>query len=227
MIKTFTGPEFVNLFCLNPKQFAWFFGAGTSASAGIPTGYAMIKDFKKRLFCQLSGTNHHDVDANDPLWIERMNLFFSSRNVLPPDNDPTEYAAAFEAVYPDPESRRMYIEDAIKKGTPSFAHRVIASLITMQLLPCVFTTNFDQLVETAATITDQLMPAEDRAHMSVAAIDNPGRAELCLKESRWPLLAKLHGDFQFESSPSLCTEEHIQEARQQPPCMYMYHCQSF
>ncbi|HEY6871351.1 MAG TPA: SIR2 family protein [Geobacteraceae bacterium] len=196
MIRTLTASQFASAFCLRPKQVAWFLGAGASASAGIPTGYAMIQDFKKRLFCQLSGVSQREVDANDPLWIERMNLFFGSRAVLPPPDDPTEYAAAFEAVYPTPEARRSYIEEAIRKGTPSFAHRVLASLLTARHVPCVFTTNFDQLVETATTVTDQLMPADERAYMTVAAIDNAARAELCLRESRWPLLAKLHGDFQ-------------------------------
>jgi hypothetical protein len=67
VIQTLTGPEFARLFALRPQSLAWFLGAGTSASAGIPTGYAMITDFKKRLFCQLSGTPLRDVDADDPL----------------------------------------------------------------------------------------------------------------------------------------------------------------
>lgn len=196
MIRTLTGQQFASTFCLRPQQYAWLLGAGASASAGIPTGYSMIQDFKKRLFCQLSGISQREVDANDPLWIDRINLFFNSRSVLPPPDDPTEYARAFEAVYQTPEARRSYIEEASRKGTPSFAHRVLASLLTTQLVPCVFTTNFDQLIEAATTVTDQLMPAHERACMRVAAIDNPDRAELCLRESRWPLLAKLHGDFQ-------------------------------
>lgn len=196
MTMILTGPQFASTFCLRPQQYAWFLGAGASASAGIPTGYAMIKDFKKRLFCQLSGTRQREVDGNDPLWLERMNLFFSSRAVLPPADDPTEYAAAFEAVYQTPEARRTYIEEAIKQGTPSFAHRVLASLLTTKRVPCVFTTNFDPLVETATVLTDQLVAASDRAHLTVAAIDNAERAALCLRESNWPLLAKLHGDFQ-------------------------------
>ncbi|WP_240125821.1 SIR2 family protein [Thermomonas alba] len=213
MIKTLTGPQFASTFCLRPQQFAWFLGAGASASAGIPTGYAMIQDFKKRLFCQLSGVKQREVDANDPIWIERINLFFSRRAVLPPPDDPTEYAAAFEAVYPTPEARRSYIEDAIKKGTPSFAHRVLASLLTTRRVPCVFTTNFDPLVETATTLTDQLMEANDRVYMTVAAIDNADRAELCLRESRWPLLAKLHGDFQSVKLKNTTDELKEQDAK--------------
>ncbi|WP_281407782.1 hypothetical protein [Mesorhizobium sp. M2E.F.Ca.ET.209.01.1.1] len=31
---------------------AWFLGAGASAASGIPTGYAMIRDFKAQIFCR-------------------------------------------------------------------------------------------------------------------------------------------------------------------------------
>lgn len=213
VIRTLTGPQFANQFCLRPQQQAWLLGAGASASAGIPTGYAMISDFKKRLFCQLSGIRQREVDANDPLWMDRINDFFSKRSELPPSGDPSEYAAAFEAVYPTPEARRNYIEDAVQKGTPSYAHKVFASLITTKCLPCIFTTNFDHLVEIAATVTDQLLPAGDRANLIVAAIDNAPRAELCLQESRWPLLAKLHGDYQSVDLKNTTEELKAQNAK--------------
>lgn len=213
MTQTLTGPEFARLFDLRPQSLAWFLGAGASASAGIPTGYAMITDFKKRLFCQLSGTPLRDVDADDPLWVARINSFLGTRSSLPPPNDPAEYAEAFNAVYPTPEARRSYIEDAIRKGSPSFGHRVLAALLTAKRIPCVFTTNFDNLLETAATMTDQLVAPTERAHLTVAAIDNAARAELCLQESRWPLLAKLHGDYQSVDLKNTTEELKTQDAQ--------------
>lgn len=213
MIQTLTGPEFARLFVLRPQNLAWFLGAGASASAGIPTGYAMITDFKKRLFCQLSGTPLRDVDADDPLWVARINSFLGTHSSLPPPNDPAEYTEAFNAVYPMPEARRAYIEDAIRKGSPSFGHRVLAALLTAKRIPCVFTTNFDNLLETAATMTDQLVAPTERAHLTVAAIDNAARAELCMRESRWPLLAKLHGDYQSIELKNTTEELKTQDAQ--------------
>lgn len=213
MIKTLTGPQFASTFCLRPEQFAWFLGAGASAAAGIPTGYSMILDFKKRLFCQLSRISLREVDANDPLWQQRIDLFFSTRSELPAPDDPTEYARAFEAIYPTAADRRTYIEQAVTRGTPSFAHRVLAALLTTRRIPCVFTTNFDQLVETAATLTDQLVSANERANMTTAAIDNAERAERCLRESSWPFLAKLHGDFQSVELKNTADELREQDVR--------------
>lgn len=196
VIQTLTASQFATTFCLRPQKFAWLLGAGASASAGIPTGYAMIQDFRKRLFCQLSGISQRVVDTNDPLWIERIDSVLSTRSELPSPGNPSEYGAAFEVVFPNPEDRRIYIEDAVKKGTPSYGHRVLGSLLSSQNIPCVFTTNFDQLVETASTVAGQLIPADRRAPLTVSAIDNVDRAQLCFRESRWPLLVKLHGDFQ-------------------------------
>ncbi|MFV8668041.1 SIR2 family protein, partial [Ralstonia pseudosolanacearum] len=176
------------------------------------TGYAMITDFKTRLFCELSGAKLKEVDADDRLWVDRINAFLAARSVLPPADDPTEYAAAFEAVYPTQEDRRNYIALAVEKGTPSYAHRVLASLITTRRVPCVFTTNFDTLVETATTLTDQLMPPTERANLAVAGIDNVARATLALGEGR-PLLAKIHGDYQSVRLKNTTEELQHQDAQ--------------
>jgi len=207
-----SGSQFATRFCLRPNQLCWFLGSGASAAAGIPTGYAMIADFKKRLFCQLSGTKQQEVDINDNIWIERIDQFFQARAILPPSGDPAEYAKAFEAVYPTQELRRSYIENAVKKGTPSFAHRVLASLLSTHRVPCIFTTNFDPLPENATTVTDQLLAASERVHLTVAAIDNADRAALALTELR-PFLAKLHGDYQSLDLKNTTEELQAQDAK--------------
>jgi NAD-dependent SIR2 family protein deacetylase len=213
MVEVITSSEFSTTFALRPEQFAWFLGAGASASAGIPTGLAMIREFKKQLFCQSVGLPTRQVDSTDPLWVSRIAEFFKSRTLLAAAGDPSEYSAAFEAVYPDVAERRRYIEEAIRKGTPSFAHRVIAALITTRRLPCVFTTNFDPMVETAATLTDQLVSASERAYLTVAALDSVDRAVRCLQEAAWPLIAKLHGDYQSVDLKNTDAELKSQDVR--------------
>lgn len=195
-IPIISGQQFAAKFALRPSQYAWFLGAGASAGAGIPTGYDMIRDFKTRLFCQETKLPRREVDSADPLWVERIDGFFKLHSILPPAGDPTEYARAFEAVYPDAADRRAYIDKQIKVGRPSFAHRVLACLLTTNNTPCVFTTNFDDLVETATTVAGQLLDTSVRMTLTVAAIDNADRAARCLGENDWPLLAKIHGDFQ-------------------------------
>ncbi len=66
MIGALKGPEFARQYGLRPQTLAWFLGAGASAAAGIPTGYAMIADFKKRVFCELSNIPQREVMPTIP-----------------------------------------------------------------------------------------------------------------------------------------------------------------
>lgn len=211
-IPVISAADFASAFALRPHLFAWFLGAGASAASGIPTGYAMIRDFKKRIFCREAGYSLREVDSGDQLWVERIDDFFHRTASLPPDGDPNEYSAAFEAVFPNERQRRQYIDDAISKGTPCFAHRVLASLLSSKQLSCVFTTNFDPLVEDSATLTNSLLSVESRKKPTVAALDSADRALRCLEESDWPLVAKLHGDYQsIKIKNTGCELEHQDE----------------
>ncbi len=116
-VRVITAGEFAPALALRPHLFAWFLGAGASAASGIPTGYAMIRDFKTRIYCRETGYSPREVDAVDPLWIARIDEFFRKCSILPPAGDPSEYSAAFEVVYPNESHRRQYIDDAISKGT--------------------------------------------------------------------------------------------------------------
>jgi hypothetical protein len=188
--------QFATFFALRPHLMAWFLGAGASAASGIPTGYAMIRDFKAQIFCRENNLSKREIDTADPIWIDRIDAFFQRTSLLPPNGDPTEYAAAFEAVYPQPRHRRQYIDDAISKGTPCFAHKVLGSLIAAGKVNCVFTTNFDPLIEESAFSANSILSVSDQMRPTVAAIDSADRALRCLNESDWPLIAKLHGDYQ-------------------------------
>ncbi|WP_223670112.1 hypothetical protein [Xanthomonas citri] len=117
-IQVISASKFATTFSLRPELHAWLLGAGASAASGIPTGYDMILDFKAKLYCQETRFPRRNVDPSDPLWVQRIDEFFSRTPILPPPNDPAEYAAAFEAIYPQETHRRQYIDDAISKGTP-------------------------------------------------------------------------------------------------------------
>ncbi len=139
--------------------------------------------------------------------------YFDGAHGMPPAGDPEEYAAAFEAVLSDAPDRRSYIENAVRRGTPSFGHRVFAALIASRQVPCVFTTNFDPLIEQATVVADDLLPAADRVHLTVAAIDSAERAERCLREAAWPMLAKLHGDYKEDRLKNTGAELVAQDER--------------
>ncbi|WP_299481899.1 SIR2 family protein [uncultured Roseibium sp.] len=173
----------------------------------------MIRDFKAQIFCRETNLSKREIDTADPIWIDRIDAFFKQTSHLPPDGDPMEYAAAFEAVYPQPRHRRQYINDAISKGTPCFGHKVLGSLMAAGKVDCVFTTNFDPLIEEAALSANAILPVVDQKRPTVAALDSADRALRCLNESDWPMIAKLHGDYQSTSIKNTGSELEQQDIR--------------
>lgn len=205
--------QFATAFALRPNLVSWFLGAGASAASGIPTGFAMIRDFKAKIFCRETNLASREIDTADPVWLERIDAFFQRTALLPPDGDPTEYAAAFEAVYPQARHRRQYIDDAISKGTPCFGHKVLGSLMAAGKVNCIFTTNFDPLGEESANAANAILPVGEQRRPTVAAIDSADRALRCLDESDWPLIAKLHGDYQSIAIKNTGSELEQQDSR--------------
>ena len=212
MIEHVTSDVFARSFGRRTHRLAWLLGAGASASAGVPTAKDMIADFRARLFCARTKIRRNEVDVSDPLWEERITSFFDDAHGFPPAGDPSEYSAYFEAAYPLAPDRHSYIEDAAKKGSPSFGHRVLASFISEGLIPhCLFTTNFDALIERATGVTDDLLPPDRQAHLAVSALDSVERGERCLREAAWPLLVKLHGDYQSDRLKNTAEELQTQD----------------
>ena len=78
---------------------------------------------------------------------------------------------------------------------------------------CVFTTNFDPLIEESAHSANGILPVDDQNRPTVAAIDSADRAMRCLNESDWPLVAKLHGDYQSIAIKNTGSELEEQDAR--------------
>lgn len=149
-MKEISGRAFAERFALNPMGYSWLLGAGASATAGIPTGYQMIQEFRTRLYASQAGISLREIDSADPIWQARIDRHHERQGSLPPKWDPSEYSCAFEALYPTPEDRRLYIRNQVSKGSPSLGHKVLGSLLSARKTPCVFTTNFDALIESAA-----------------------------------------------------------------------------
>jgi hypothetical protein len=128
----------------------------------------MIVDFKTRLFCRDTGLPRREIDGVDPLWIERICGHFDAQRGMPSNGDPAEYSAFFEAVYLDPADRRTYIEEQIRRGAPSFGHRILAAFVASRRVPAIFTSNFDRLIENSSTEADALLEPKDQARLATS-----------------------------------------------------------
>lgn len=207
-----TEDDFARLSLIRRGQLAWFLGAGTSASAGVPTAAHMIAEFKAALYASAQKLDRSDIDADDPLWIDRINRYFNGAKGFPATSDQREYEAAFTQMYPAAEDRRRYIAAAAERGTPSFGQRILGALLATGHIPEVFTTNFDSLVEQSTSAANDLLDVAERHPLRISALTNSDIAQRCLSQSDWPLLVKLHGDYMSDSIMNTAAELQSQDS---------------
>ena len=187
----------------------WLLGAGASASAGIPTAWDMIWDFKRQLFISQRRASPQAVaDLSSPVIRGQLQAHIDSLGALPRVGDPDEYAALFERVYPAEVDRRSYLDAKMAGGKPSYGHLALAAMMYAQLTRIVWTTNFDPLVADAcAKVYGSTGP------LTTVALDAPEVAEHSIADQRWPIEIKLHGDFRSRRLKNTSDELRHQEKR--------------
>ncbi len=184
--------EFLRVYQLRAPHLMWLLGAGASAASGIRTAGDMIWDFKRRIYCSEQKVPLRACeDLGDPRLLDKIQDFFDRQGTCPIRNSLEEYAFYFSRVYPNEADRRKYVEELISKGTPSYGHTALALLLKKDMARVIWTTNFDKNVEDASAKvfgrTGSLLAVD---------LEAPHLFRQAVQEGRWPLLGKLHGDFQ-------------------------------
>jgi NAD-dependent SIR2 family protein deacetylase len=200
--------DFLHIYSIRSPHIMWFLGAGASASAGVGTAWDMIWDFKRRLYCAEQKVSIKQCEnLSDDRVRDRIQAHFDIKPGFPQLNSEDEYAFYFETLYPSREDRRRYIDQLVSNGKPSYGHRILAALLKMDKARIVWTTNFDRVIE------DALQPLLDSSgKLLVANLDNSSIAIDALNSGRWPLLVKLHGDFQSSRLKNINQELQKQDA---------------
>ena len=199
--------ELTSIFCARPQNFAWFLGAGTSATAGLPTATDVLWDLKRRYYCREENQDISRQDMQNDAIRTRIQGFMESRGfpVLWADD---EYPAYFEKIFgEDKERQRRYLKAILSEDrvTLSVGNRVLAAMIASGLCRITFTTNFDSVVEKAvAEVASQSLSAY---HLEGSTA--PNRA---LNNEEYPIYCKLHGDFRYDSLKNLPTDLATQNA---------------
>jgi hypothetical protein len=200
--------EFLRLFPIRATSLAWFLGAGASASARLPTAGDLIWRFKRTLYCTTAKVDPRTCDdLGNEVVRARLQHHLDGTCKYPAANSPEEYASYFQLTYPDPADRRRFIETMLHGATPAFGHHILAALMKAGKVRLVWTTNFDRLVEDAAAITFGSTSA-----LTVSTIDSSSVAIRALNDGSWPLLGKLHGDFQSVALKNTSEELKTQES---------------
>jgi hypothetical protein len=190
--------ELTQRFAARPQAFAWFLGAGASRSAGLPTATDILWDMKRRFYCREENQDIDRQDLQSDAIQQRIQSFMESRG-FPKMWEDGEYERYFELIFgTDREKQRAYLRGilALEKASLSVGNRVLGALIASKLAPAIFTTNFDDVVETAvAEVGGQsLVPFHlEGSHNILSAYKN----------EEFPIYSKLHGDFRYESIKNL------------------------
>lgn len=141
--------ELTSLFCARPQNFAWFLGAGTSRSAGLPTATDVIWDLKRRHYCREENQEIARQDVQNEAVQARIQSFMDARG-FPEQWADDEYATYFEKIFgADRERQRRYLKGMLSEDRValSVGNRVLGALISSGLTRIVFSTNFDTVVE--------------------------------------------------------------------------------
>lgn len=193
--------ELTQRFVARPQAFAWFLGAGASRSAGLPTATDILWDMKRRFYCREENQDIDRQDLQSDAIQYRIQAFMESRG-FPKLWEDGEYERYFELIFgSDREKQRAYLRGilALDKATLSVGNRALGALIASKLVPTIFTTNFDDVVEgSLAEVGGQAISAFhiEGSHNILSAFRN----------EEFPIYCKLHGDFRYESLKNLAED---------------------
>jgi hypothetical protein len=190
--------KLTSVFCARPQNFAWFLGAGTSRSAGLPTATDIIWDLKRQYYCREENQEITRQDVQNSAVRDRIQSFVEGRG-FPTQCDDNEYAVYFEKMFGDDKERqRKYLRTILSEElvTLSVGCRVLGALMISGLCRVVFTTNFDSVVEKAIA---------EMGGQSISAyhLEGSRSAVEALNNEEYPLYCKLHGDFRYDSLKNL------------------------
>lgn len=188
-------------FCARPQNFAWFLGAGTSRSAGLPTATDVIWDLKRRYYCREENQEIARQDIQNEAVQARIQSFMDARG-FPAQWAEDEYSTYFEKIFGnDKERQRRYLKAILSEERVSLSvgNRVLGALMSSGLTRAVFTTNFDSVVEKSVA---------EVAGKSLSAFHLEGShaASQALNNEEFPIYCKLHGDFRYESIKNLSAD---------------------
>jgi NAD-dependent SIR2 family protein deacetylase len=206
---TINPDDFSRRFSLRAQNLMWFLGAGASASAGIPTAWDMIWEFKQQLYISQRRVSPQTVaDLSNPAIRAQLQAHIDASGSLPPSGADEEYATLFETVYPSEVDRRAYLDAKMAAARPSYGHFALATLMRAGRARMVWTTNFDPLIADASAKvfgTTGILTSID--------LDAPDLAAQLITEQRWPLEIKLHGDFRSRRLKNTGDELRHQDTR--------------
>jgi len=203
---------FVRQWAVQNSKIGWFLGAGSSAAARVPTADHIMMDLLLRMYANAHGLVRQKLSLSEAADVDRIRAYYDDQNGMPSLCDPSAYSVAFQLALEDEGARRQYLRSLFEGRSPSYGQRILGAFVAAGLSDLLITTNFDDLIEKAVEQAQVTLDDPSRRRLGVAALGNPGRANLALSDNDFPFLVKLHGDFRERELKNLESELQTQDA---------------
>jgi hypothetical protein len=182
---------------LSNQSFDLFLGSGASVSSGIPSGKELVWYFKRELLSisgKINGKKFQDLKVESNKRI--IQSYFDEKGESHIANP---YSYYFNECYPDPLVRKEFLTKLVRDKKPSLGFMCLSALVEQQKINCVWTTNFDDLIEKAI----------NGLNYKSCQIVSPDNAKSVREfKTDIPTVVKLHGDFRYD--PLQNTDEELQ-----------------
>ena len=119
-------------------NFVLFLGAGASVTSKVPSGGALVKEWRKQ-YIEITSSSL-DITKNEAEKILKKESWYEGGE---------EYSRLFEGLFDRPSQRREYIESKLENAHPSWGYIYMVNLLKNEVFNTVFTTNFDDLINEA------------------------------------------------------------------------------
>ena len=182
-------------------RFAFFLGAGCSATAGIPLGEEMTKRLTKKLYCGYSRNQESAVsdDEKELLdWVRKQD-WYPKESYSASERIAREYSACMAEC--TAKERQEFVLSCMEeaKGKINWAHIYLGQLVAAGYVKTILTTNFDNLALRAILLHGQIP----------FVCDHPRLADRLLPNPSVPQIVHLHGSALFYDMKN--TQEEVAE----------------
>lgn len=182
---------FLRSFAVRPNgALNFLLGAGASVQANIPAAGTLIWQFKRKLFCEANNVREEKFkDLESERNRNTIQSFFELQGGFPPLYHPDEYSFYFEKCYPNSIDRKAFIQRIVHGKNPSIGHKCLGVLFDTQKLNHIWTTNFDELIESGIKSVNNASNFETISPENIKQIDNL---------NKYQRVVKLHGDYRYD-----------------------------
>lgn len=178
----------------------------------MPTATDLIWELKRDYYCAHENQDINTHDINNGAVRRKIQGYMDSKG-FPAEGSAEEYSFYFDLKFSDDDgAQQKFLSSQLspEKISLNIGHRALAALMALKQCRIVFTTNFDEVIEKAYSEVSGSALIAYHLEGSYAALD-------AYNYERFPLYAKVHGDFRYRKVKNL-TQDLLQNDEQVRRC---------